>query len=276
VAPPRLFGIPALDAPVVAVLRRGPSDWCAVGRWDVASMTYEQGSWLRGTLYLQRCDLSPDARRLCYLAMKGRARWGVGATYIAISNLPWLTALAAWSTCGTWTRGLHLERDPSVWEVGESDEGELAPLRDRVGLAVTRPASFAVERRRGWRELPGTPPRAEADVWDERRADPLRLAKPRPGEPGVTLEVAGRFAAFRSGRETRAVAYRVVARGETLELDDVQWADWAQDGRLLVATRAGELQVREVADPRVPAGVVADLSRLEPTPEAPPAAARRW
>ena len=31
---PRIFGIPATGSPVVAVLRRGPSDWCHVGRWD--------------------------------------------------------------------------------------------------------------------------------------------------------------------------------------------------------------------------------------------------
>ncbi|HVD29548.1 MAG TPA: hypothetical protein VNC79_13760, partial [Mycobacteriales bacterium] len=59
--PPRLFGIPARDAPVVAVLRRGPSAWAQVGRWDVGSTpSYQPGSWLRGTLYPQRCDLSPD------------------------------------------------------------------------------------------------------------------------------------------------------------------------------------------------------------------------
>ena len=179
-APPRLFGIPALDAPIVAVLRRGPSGWTAVGRWDVEAMTYEQGAWLRGTLYPQRCDLSPDGRRLCYLALKGGARWSIGATYVALSNLPWLTALAAWSTCGTWTRGLHFDRDPSVWEVAEPDEGDLGPLRGRVGLAVTRPASFAVERRRGWSEVEGTSPRAGDDLWDERRAGTIRLRRRAP------------------------------------------------------------------------------------------------
>lgn len=31
---PRIYGIPATDAPVVVVFRRGPSNWSSVGRWD--------------------------------------------------------------------------------------------------------------------------------------------------------------------------------------------------------------------------------------------------
>jgi hypothetical protein len=276
VAPPRLFGIPALDAPVVAVLRRGPSTWTSVGRWDVSSMTYEQGSWLRGTIYPQRSDLSPDGRWLSYLALKGSARWSLGATYLAVSRLPWLTALAGWSTCGTWTRGLHFDRDPLVWGVSDPDQGDLDALRGRVGIAVTAPASFAVERRRGWSEAEGVPPRAAGDIWDERRIAELRLEKPRPGTPDVRLEVRGAYAAFRSAAPTHAVGYRVLAGGEKIALRGVQWADWAADGRLLVATRAGELQAREPGDWRASAAVAADLSQLAPAPTRPPAEARRW
>ena len=271
-ASPRLFGIPALDAPVVAVLRRGPSGWAGVGRWDVDAMTYEHGAWLRGTLYPQRCDLSPDGRWLAYFALKNTTRWSLGATYVAISKLPWLTALAAWGTCGTWTRGLHFDLDPSVWTVGEPDEGALAPLRGRLGLAVTAPASFAAERRRGWAEVPGSPPRAKDDMWDERRAAALKLAKPRPGDAETVLEVSGTYAAFRSGPRTADVAYRV---GGT-PLPDAQRADWAADGRLLVATRGGELQAREAGTPSVPVAVVAALAQQEPAPSSPPPEARKW
>jgi hypothetical protein len=274
--PPRLFGIPALDAPVVAVLRRGPSGWMSVGRWEVSSMTYEQGSWLRGTIYPQRCDLSPDGRWLCYFALKGSARWSLGSTYIAISKLPWLTALAAWATCGTWTSGLHYERDPSVWRVTDPNEGGLAALRGRVGLAVTAPASFLVERRRGWREAEGSPPRDPSDMWDERRVADLTLEKPRPGDHGVKLAVSGEYAAFRSGTRTRAVAYRIVASEQETPLAGVQWAEWAADGRLLVATHAGELQAREPDDWGRPVAVAASLSLSVPAPTPPPAAARRW
>jgi hypothetical protein len=41
-------------------------------------------------------DLSPDGRWFAYFALKASADWELGATYIAISRLPWLTALAGW------------------------------------------------------------------------------------------------------------------------------------------------------------------------------------
>src|SRR5438477_9082616 len=224
--PPRIFGIPAAAAPIVAVLRRGPSDWCHVGRWDVARGVYEPGSWLRASLYPQRCDLSPDGRWLCYFTLKGGARWAAGDTYVAISRLPWLTALVAWGTHGTWTRGAHFVDDRSVWEAGPSDAGDPAPCRARLGLAATRPATFAVERRRDWTETADTPPRAAGDMWDEARADRVAMEKPRPGADGrIVLRVRGRYAAFRE-MTPGPIAYEVVDDDEVTTLEDVQWAEW--------------------------------------------------
>ena len=100
---PRLYCIPATAAPVVAVIRRGPSAWTQIGRWNLDRGTYDAGAWVRARVYPERCDLSPDGRWLAYFTLRGSTRpdWPVGATYIAISRLPWLKALAAWSTCGT-------------------------------------------------------------------------------------------------------------------------------------------------------------------------------
>jgi hypothetical protein len=108
----RVFGIAAAGADVVAVLWRGPSGWCHVGRWDIAARRYQPGSWQHGTLYPQRCDLSADGRYLCYFAFKGNSTRELGDIYIAVSRLPWLTALAAWRTPGTWTRGAHFTTAP--------------------------------------------------------------------------------------------------------------------------------------------------------------------
>lgn len=270
--PPRLFGIPARDAPVVAVLRRGPSDWCQIGRWDVgAQPAYQPGSWVRATLYPQRCDLSPDGRWLCYFTLRRRADWQAGPTYVAVSRLPWATALAAWGSCGTWTRGMHFV-DPAVHEAGRPDEGDDEPLRRSHGLAYTRPISFAVERRRGWAETSDSPPRREHDMWDERRAPRVTLQKLRPGG-GPTLQVSGMFAAFRefdTGRYGEPT-YRLVG-DDPAELPGVLWADWAPDGRLLVATVDGQLQVRD--EGRVT--WEADLSALSPDPQPAPPGASRW
>jgi hypothetical protein len=96
---------------------------------------------VRGTVYPQRCDLSPDGRWLCYFTLRGSADWSACMTYVAVSRLPWATALAAWGTDGTWTRGLLF--------VAARDHG--------VG-----------------------PPDA-GDPWDERRAPRVTMEKARPG-----------------------------------------------------------------------------------------------
>jgi hypothetical protein len=264
---PRLFGIPASRAPVVAVLRRGPSDWFQLGSWELDGPSYLGGSWLRGTVYPQRCDLSPDGRWICYFALKASAGWELGATYVAISRLPWLSALAAWRTDGTWTRGVHFVEDKIVWEPSEPDEGDVAPLRERFGMEITRASAFAVERRRGWTESEETPPRDPDDVWDERRD----VAMEKEGPNGRVLRVRGSFAAFRSSRNHRSeVTYQLGDRS----LDGIQWGDWAPGGHLLTATIDGRLQIR-TPDAR---SIVweHDLSAFGPDPTPPPAEASSW
>ena len=276
---PRIFGIPAARAPVVAVLRRGPSEWSHVGRWDVAAGRFEPGAWIRANLYPQPCDLSPDGRWLCYFTLKGGAQWRAGSTYVALSRLPWLTALAAWGTCGTWTRGAHFVEDRDVWQLGPPDEGDVGPCQERFGLALTRPATFAVERRRGWTETPDSPPREPGDMWDVRRAADVTMEKPRPGSPGAArLRVQGYFAAFREGEPdgARAPRYAIVDGGATARLDDAQWADWAPDGRLLVATRDGRLQIHDWLDGTTAVRFDADLAALAPAPAPPPRVASEW
>lgn len=277
---PRLFGIVATRSPVVAVLRRGPSDWSQVSRWDPEAGTFQAGSWIRSNIYPQRCDLSPDGQWFAYFTLKSRATWSAGPTYIAISRLPWLSALAAWGTCGTWTCGVHFVESPRVWEVGDAAEGDIEPLRHRyrLGLELTRPRAFAVERRHGWSESPDAPPYdVDLDMWDERRAPGLTMEKPRPGSEDARLTVRGSYAAFRSGQPSwEHVEYHVVYDDRRHRLEHVQWADWDRSGRLLVATTDGSLEVRD--DPGDASRVAwsMDLGAARPEPIEPPAIARRW
>lgn len=278
---PRLFCIPATASPVVAVLRRGPSGWSHLSRWDPEAGTLEPGAWLHGVLYPQRCDLSPDGRWFAYFTLKGSAArdWAPGATYVAISRLPWLTALAAWGTGGTWTRGVRfVPKGAAEFRVGEEPEvGDVAPLLARYDLDARRAASFAVERERGWTETPDSPPRADDDAWDERRVGRLTMEKARPGDPTTRLLVRGWQAAFRDFEPRRGPArYAVrVDGGDEAPLAGAQWADWGRDGHLLVATTDGELQVRDTPDSLAPSWRF-DMAALRPEPVPPPEAARRW
>jgi hypothetical protein len=103
-ASPRIYCITAVEAPIVAVFRHGPTQWSHIGRWDLGRLHYEPGAWLGGRIFPRRCDLSPR-EFLYYFVHKPSATWELGEAYVAISKLPWLTALHAFATCGTWTRG---------------------------------------------------------------------------------------------------------------------------------------------------------------------------
>lgn len=269
---------------MVAVFRRGPTAWSHVGRWDLAEGRYEPGAWLRGRIFPRRSDLSPDGRLLCYFAHKPTATWEHGEAYVAVSRLPWLTALDAFPTCGTWTRGYHFTEDPPY------------------GLHPTPAVQFANERRRGWEEAPDSPERDPADTWDERRNARMRKRQPggdrllcveslgwAGGEFGVDQAVDGLRVRYRLERTGDRGRRDDVAPLDGFEpLDDLQWADWDPQGRLLAATRDGRLQVRDLdARAASTAGVGGhddrptilfeeDLSGLEPDPVAAPDWAHEW
>ena len=273
---PRLFGIPATRAPIVAIIRRGPSDWCHVGRWDIAGGRYEPGSWIRGTLYPQKCDVSPDGRWFAYSAMKPNADWAAGDIYEAVSRLPWLTALAAWNAGTTYTRGIHFTETPGSSPLGAPDVGNDAPLLRRYGLGLYRPVQYAVERRRGWVESADTPGRPTGGAWDDWRTVTMEKVQPRTDRPW-TLSVTGGYGGHRTMPDWHdPVEYAVVRDDDVFVLDDVQWADWDADGRLLVATTPGRIEIR-VLDARDQRTVFTeDLARLEPDPQPPPSEARTW
>jgi len=270
--PPRIYCIPATEAPVVAVFRRGPTRWSHVGRWDLAAGHYEPGAWIAARLFPRRSDLSPDGRWLCYFAHDPKARWEHGESYVALAKLPWLRALHAFPTCGTWTRGYHFT-DP-----GDGDDALGAGLPIPYGLRATRAGQFATEARRGWTEAPDSPPRHETDAWDQYRN--ARMRKPQPGGERVlcveSVDRAGGAFGVDQSVDGLAVRYSLEADGDVALLSDLQWADWDVRGRLLGATRAGAIQIRELSSRRSEVVFEADLSQLAPDPQPAPEWAGRW
>jgi len=269
---PRIYCIPAAEAPVVAVFRRGPTNWSHVGRWDLAAQQYEPGAWLRGRIFPRRSDLSPDGRVLCYFAHKPTATWKQGEAYVALSKLPWLTALHAFGTCGTWTRGFFFT------ENDDSDDLQDAKLPIPYGLRSIPIIQFANERRRGWEEAPDSPPRDPKDVWDQRRNARMQKCQPL-GKRMLYVEsvgwAGGEFGVDQAVDGLR-VRYLLESDGNLKQLDELQWADWDREGKLLAATRSGKLQIRnlDVDGPEIL--FEQDLSLLEPNPAPAPAWAQRW
>ncbi|MGH7826558.1 MAG: hypothetical protein ACREQ7_15470 [Candidatus Binatia bacterium] len=270
--PPRIYCIPATKAPIVAVFRRGPTNWSHVGRWDLGERRYEPGAWLGGRIFPRRSDLSPDGRFLCYFAHKPSATWEHGEAYVALSKLPWLTALHAFRTCGTWTRGYYFTEDKDC----ENREDTKLPIP--YGLRSISVLQFANERRRGWEEASDSPQRDPRDAWDERRN--ARIQKRQPGGNRLLCaesrgSAGGEFGVDQAVDGLR-VGYWLELDGEMQLLNHLQWADWDRDGHLLAATRSGKLQVWNFDGDRSEVLFEEDLSLSDPNPTPAPAWAQRW
>jgi hypothetical protein len=111
--PPRLSILLAASAPVAVVLRRGPTDWVQVTKWDTSRDTFDDGAWFHGHIYPERSGLSPDGRLMVYFACKHQ--WlHTDPCWTAISRPPWLTALAMWPQMDAMHGGGYFEKNSSV------------------------------------------------------------------------------------------------------------------------------------------------------------------
>lgn len=270
----------AAGAPAAVVLRRGPTGWWHLLHWDLARLTLTGGAWFHGTLYPRRCDISPDGRLLGYFARKANAAgppWP--GTYFAVSRPPWLEALAAWETCGTWTWGCQFSADGAL--------AICACLRDQpFHGSYPRPVAILPMRvdwpqRDLWNEVKrGWQCAGEGDPAAALAAPPDLVMRREPpgGGGGVTLGLLHRGVDFaHGGMEGVQVEYFLQHQpGDVTPLAAAAWADWDHQGRLLMATREGTLEVLQRDGARFQRIWSEDLRGLTPQPEPAPAWAGRW
>lgn len=105
-APARLFVIFAKEAQEAVIFRRGPAAWYHIIRWNTKDDSFERGAWIKGKIYPEKCDLSPDGELLLYFAHQGsRISTDYTHAWTAISRSPWLTALGLWPQGTTYGGG---------------------------------------------------------------------------------------------------------------------------------------------------------------------------
>jgi len=103
---PRIFVIPAAGADAAIVIRRGPANWFHLLKWGMAKDTFEPGAWFRGSMYPEKCDLSPDGSLLLYFVLQGnKFKTSYSHAWTAVSRAPWLTALGLWPQGTTYGGG---------------------------------------------------------------------------------------------------------------------------------------------------------------------------
>jgi hypothetical protein len=278
--PCRLYVLVATHTPLALIVRRGPSRWWHLLKWDLERLTIEPGAWFRGTLYPRRSDISPDGRLFGYFALRNSpAPWD---TYFAVSKVPWLTALAAWRTSGTWTGGCQFSRGGRLAISGCM---ETQPFHGRYPKVVTDGMSTDWVRRdlqneykRGWKALPD-------DLEDLCRSHlpasartALLICRTQPGRHGAALILGHTGVDFtRPGIEGVQLHYlRQENDGRITPLPEAAWADWDRQGRLLMATREGAVCVCEARGNAWAETWSQDLRDLVPTSVEAPAWAQRW
>jgi hypothetical protein len=239
----RIFGVVAREAPVVVLIRRGPTKRVLLVRWNTATHEFHSGQWLKGRIYEERCDLSPSGDKLIYLAADNRGEPG---SWTAVSRPPFLTAIVLWKNLGSWGGGGMFDSDRRLLlNVG----GALKPYRGfklPKGVQVSPIASWAGHgeddplrelrmKRDGWIVAdPGEYPKArwkDPVVWQLSRPRSWRKAK-----DGFVLERRLHGISERNGRWYIYSHHVMNAAGdELLDCGRSDWADWSLSGELLLA-----------------------------------------
>jgi len=282
--PARLFVLLARRADVGVILRRGPSEWVQLIHWDTKKDIFTPGQWFKGRLYNDRCDLSPDGSLLVYCANKGYNRNADYANvWTAISKPPYLTALALWPYfSGTWQGGGLFEADDHLrlnhFESTEPHPDNRPPRRMRI-----TPLVFTAGME--------PPPRLyhqrlERDGWQVVESEAVQ----RPtGPPIADIEtpptnwhkLAGRFtlSQFVGYHPAPQDIYEFMLidreTGDEMSLENVTWADWDQNGRLVLA-KAGKIMVATFVSGEMSLTELVDFNAHQPEPVIAPEWATQW
>jgi hypothetical protein len=84
-------------------------------RWDTRHDRFDDGAWIRGRIYPEKCDLSPDGALLVYSVHKSAGlRTAYTDCWTGISRSPWLNALALWPMGTTYGGGGRFDACRSV------------------------------------------------------------------------------------------------------------------------------------------------------------------
>lgn len=154
-SPPRLFVIMAKSAHVAVIVKRGPARWAQLVLWDTHRDVFTAGAWIRGRIYAEKCDLSPDGQLFVYAAFQGqRLGTSYSDSYTAVSRPPWLHALALWPMHTTYGGGGRFSdnRRLTVRGVGPAHPAAAAhPDHPPSGLELV---SGATEHHRSSGEVP--------------------------------------------------------------------------------------------------------------------------
>jgi hypothetical protein len=282
----RITGIVARKAPRVLILRRGPSKQVLAILWHTDTNQFHAGQWIKGRVYEHHCDLSPSGRRFIYRVETHR---GPLKQWTAISRPPYFTALCLWTGGGPWGGGGIFDTENRVLLNHGTEDLRPAPdfrlprkldVRSYDEWANSQrpwPLYLELEERHGWSYQQRFKWKYDAGVrrWASRITQP-EIRRKRRGNR--ILEA--RIVAFGEQGDPHYIReFRILDDREAVvrDLGRCDWADWAYDGRVLMARRGRlfDVPMPNKAGPGVLRELV-DLRHLRFEAIPPPEEALHW
>ncbi len=227
----RIHLMAARNAPLVALIRRGPSRYFHIMRWNTQDDTIEHGSWFKGRIWPLDCDISLDGQWMIYYARGKKA-----VSWNGICRLPWLKTICdgtANTHCGG--GGYWKNSDTIVlnyWEI-ENRNGELPFSVEKEYLAGRLDGmERKIFERDGWTR--------DRSGWIQGDSDPGWYCKPTPLHPTLW--------AFHRGSFNCEPLFEFHLTGYPDLLNEhVQWATWDCLGQLIVS-RSGKIERYRLED----------------------------
>lgn len=239
----RLHILRAHESSRAVIIRRKPSKCFHIISWDTASDALEHGSWFRGRIYSERCDLSWDGNWMVYLAMGA----GAGEAWNGICAPPWLRTVADIPNMGTYAGGGFFSdartlqsndnwcHDRSLSEFSNSNEFPFSIEPMEPGGEVFPILSYRLERD-GWKR--------EGDFGKDQDIslkhssystlcvdDPGWSWQPSPDHPILRV--------YYRGYLVHGYTFEFRLEGSDILNSEVDWATWDAKGDLLVARQGG-------------------------------------
>ena len=284
----------ARDAPVAVLLRRGPTNWVELIRWDTSNDTFERGQWFHGRIYERRCDLRPSGNLFVYFAAKHNPKQfqsDYTSAWTAVSRPPYFTALSLWPKGDCWDGGGWFEADRRLhlnhYGDPQPHPNHLAHKKLQVetnlcGRGEDLPIYNDILQAKGWtRHVSGNHPSSRA-ARETSGASPLRASDPTNkvwfhSEAGLTLRMELENIDFQKPGGPYHFGHLVMREedGEWLQVIDAEWADWDQQGRL-VYSQHGKLYAAKPLGQRLDFVELADFTNDKPQENSPSHQARQW
>ena len=203
---------------------------------------------MKGRVYERRSDVSADGSLFAAFIRQsgptGSREPPSAETWVAVSRPPYFTALAVWFVGGTYYTGAFFPDRSSLWHGFQEQPPDIGSVP--AWLETTPPLDIAyIDRTNEWTDRTVHFNRLLRDGWQKTADDgpyTTTWERQHPGGP-LRLRMRHRFEDFSVYGGPYVVQYSV-CRPDAAEADlgQATWADWDQQGRLVLA-RDGRLLV---------------------------------